>query len=72
MVYINIFHPDSAWLIVSDDFSSWRKYLKQAGGRGGRHKAPFVGCRGKAPAGGMGAKPPSAEDKLHSEGPRLP
>ena len=25
---------------TSDDFSCWRKYLKQAGGRGGRHKAP--------------------------------
>ena len=43
-------------------------------GRGSRGspQGPLVGCRGKAPAGGMGAKPPSAEDKLHSEGPRLP
>ena len=28
--------------------------------------------QGQTPAGGMGAKAPSAEDKLHSEGPRLP
>ena len=32
------------WPIImtkhSDDFSWWQKYLKQAGGRGGRLKAP--------------------------------
>ena len=57
-----------AVMILAADENIWNR----PGVEGAALRPPLLGCRGKAPAGGMGAKPPSAEDKLHSEGHRLP
>ena len=54
-------------MILADD----ENILKRPGVEGAALRPPRR-VQGQSPCWGMGAKPPSADDKMHSEGPRLP
>ena len=50
-----------------------RSGIGQKEGRGlGAAEGPQSGCRGEVPAGGLGAKPPEAEDFLPFESLKMP